>query len=131
MILTPNVMEFKRLCEKMASPLSLHCSLLIMLTTQQIDAASSPETLCPRLASALQNVTIIQKGETDIISNGLPVPSELLGDDAQSDEQGESKVLISKVRGGLKRVGGQGDILSGSTGVLMAWGNEWVRGTYK
>lgn len=113
-ILTPNVMEFKRLCEKM-----------------QIDAASSPETLCPRLASALQNVTIIQKGETDIISNGLPVPSELLGDDAQSDEQGESKVLISKVRGGLKRVGGQGDILSGSTGVLMAWGNEWVRGTYK
>nr|XP_019011001.1 ATP-dependent (S)-NAD(P)H-hydrate dehydratase [Kwoniella pini CBS 10737]OCF49782.1 ATP-dependent (S)-NAD(P)H-hydrate dehydratase [Kwoniella pini CBS 10737] len=96
-ILTPNVMEFKRLCEK-----------------SQIDPSSSPETLCPKLASALGNVTIIQKGSTDIISNG-----------------GQGDILESDTEGGLKRVGGQGDILSGSTGVLMAWGSEWVRGSYK
>ena len=83
----------------------------------------------------MQNVTIIQKGETDIISNGLPIPTALVGDSAlesgaQTDDNGEAKVLVSSVKGGLKRVGGQGDILSGSTGVLMAWGNEWVRGAY-
>jgi ATP-dependent NAD(P)H-hydrate dehydratase len=77
----------------------------------------------------LGNVTIIQKGATDIISNGLPIPSVLLGEGNSNDSQ--SEILESSVEGGLKRVGGQGDILSGSTGVLLAWGSEWVRGTYE
>ncbi|ODO04828.1 ATP-dependent (S)-NAD(P)H-hydrate dehydratase [Cryptococcus amylolentus CBS 6273] len=108
-ILTPNVMEFKRLCEKM-----------------EIDPKASPETLCPKLASALGNLTIVQKGPTDIISNGLVIPSSLL-----PDEKNQQEILQNTVEGGLKRVGGQGDILSGSTGVLLAWGSEWVRGTYE
>jgi ATP-dependent NAD(P)H-hydrate dehydratase len=73
----------------------------------------------------LQNVTITQKGEHDIISNGLEIPGELIEGQAISKE-----VLENEIQGGLKRVGGQGDILSGSTGVLMAWGSEWVKGTY-
>ncbi|ORY32868.1 Ribokinase-like protein [Naematelia encephala] len=107
-ILTPNVMEFKRLCQAM-----------------QIDDKSDPTTLCPRLAQALQNLTIIQKGPTDIISNGLTVPSSFVVDGGKKD------VLQVEVEGGLKRVGGQGDILSGSTGVLMAWGTEWAKGTFE
>jgi ATP-dependent NAD(P)H-hydrate dehydratase len=92
---------------------------------KKIDPNSDVDTLCPQLARALQNVTIIQKGSADIISNGLVITSELLGDGAQSE------VLKGEVEGGLKRVGGQGDILSGSVGVLLAWGSEWVRGSYE
>lgn len=33
--------------------------------------------------------------------------------------------------GGLKRVGGQGDILCGTVGTLLAWGREWSRGAYE
>ena len=83
--------------------------------------------MCPSLARALGNVTIIQKGSTDIISNGLPIPAELLG----GENKDQVEILEGDVEGGLKRVGGQGDILSGSTGVLLAWGSEWVRGTYE
>jgi ATP-dependent NAD(P)H-hydrate dehydratase len=92
-----------------------------------IDDKADPKTLCPSLARALGNVTIIQKGATDIISNGLPIPKALLGEGNDS----QSEILEGNVEGGLKRVGGQGDILSGSTGVLLAWGSEWVRGTYE
>lgn len=83
--------------------------------------------MCPSLARALGNVTIVQKGATDIISNGLPIPAELLGE----ENKDQVEILEGNVEGGLKRVGGQGDILSGSTGVLLAWGSEWVRGTYE
>ncbi|KAI9639352.1 putative cytoplasm protein [Dioszegia hungarica] len=108
-VLTPNIMEFKRLCEAM-----------------KIDTKAEPRTLCPQLARALQNVTIIQKGEHDIVSNGMQIPAELIEGQGISSEE----VLENEIQGGLKRVGGQGDILSGSTGVLMAWGSEWVKGTY-
>lgn len=40
-------------------------------------------------------------------------------------------MLKNETKGGLKRCGGQGDILSGSVGVLLAWGAEWVKGTYE
>ncbi|WVQ86463.1 ATP-dependent (S)-NAD(P)H-hydrate dehydratase [Cryptococcus gattii] len=109
-ILTPNVMEFKRLCD-----------------TMKIDSSGPHTSLCPQLATALGNATIIQKGPSDIISNGLKLPSSFLSDESE----GERNYLEVKVEGGLKRVGGQGDILSGSTGVLLAWGSEWVRGSYK
>lgn len=47
-----------------------------------------------------------------------------------ADGQPETDALVDAVQGGLKRVGGQGDILSGSTGTLLAWGREWARGAY-
>ncbi|ADV21550.1 ATP-dependent (S)-NAD(P)H-hydrate dehydratase [Cryptococcus gattii Ru294] len=116
-ILTPNVMEFKRLCDTM----------LTLMNYQKIDSSGPHTSLCPQLATALGNATIIQKGPSDIISNGLKLPSSFLSDESE----GERNYLEVKVEGGLKRVGGQGDILSGSTGVLLAWGSEWVRGSYK
>ena len=122
-ILTPNIMEFKRLCQTMARAASSTPLIL-----QNIDDSGPSTALCPKLAKALQNLTIIQKGTSDIISNGLPIPSELLADASSS---GKVDYLEDSTEGGLKRVGGQGDILSGSAGVLMAWGSEWVRGTYE
>jgi ATP-dependent NAD(P)H-hydrate dehydratase len=56
----------------------------------------------------------------------MQIPAELIEGQGTSSEE----VLENQIQGGLKRVGGQGDILSGSTGVLMAWGSEWVKGTY-
>lgn len=126
-ILTPNVMEFKRLCDTMVGARTvLHLSPSTLINYQKINASGPHTSLCPQLATALGNATIIQKGPSDIISNGLKIPSALL-----SDESEEQNYLEVKVEGGLKRVGGQGDILSGSTGVLLAWGSEWVRGTYE
>lgn len=46
-------------------------------------------------------------------------------------DKGGKEILENTIEGGLKRVGGQGDILSGSTGVLMAWGSEWINGSYE
>jgi len=53
-ILTPNVMEFARLCK-----------------TKGIDPKQGePEKVCEKLAKAFGGVTIIQKGAKDYISNG-------------------------------------------------------------
>jgi len=52
-ILTPNVVEFSRLCKAL-----------------RVDTDTDPTTACARLAEALGGVTIIQKGKEDCISNG-------------------------------------------------------------
>jgi ATP-dependent NAD(P)H-hydrate dehydratase len=57
----------------------------------------------------------------DIISNGNPIPFT----------DNKSKVLINETTGGLKRCGGQGDILSGAMGVMAAWAGMWAEGDYK
>ncbi|KIO26226.1 hypothetical protein M407DRAFT_243792 [Tulasnella calospora MUT 4182] len=88
-ILTPNVVEFKRLCDSMKVPKD-----------------SPPEELASRLAKAFGNVTIVQKGQQDIISNG-------------------ERTEVVDIEGGLKRVGGQGDILSGTVGTFVAWGKNY------
>jgi len=88
-VLTPNVVEFKRLCDSM-----------------QIPKDSPPDQLAHLLSEAFGNVTILQKGASDIISNG-------------------NCVEVVEVQGGLKRVGGQGDILSGVVGTFLAWGKNY------
>ena len=130
-------MEFKRLCEKMVSPDLPHLHFTSSCLpkhdgekTQQIDTKADPDTLCPQLARALQNTTILQKGASDIVSNGLELPSALLPENQRNSKKGKREILKNEVKGGLKRCGGQGDILSGSVGVLLAWGTEWVNGTY-
>ncbi|KAK6336399.1 hypothetical protein TWF696_001958 [Orbilia brochopaga] len=52
-ILTPNIVEFTRLCKAL-----------------NVDADTDPTTACERLAKALDGVTVVQKGKTDNISNG-------------------------------------------------------------
>jgi len=92
-VLTPNVMEFKRLCEAMK------------LDPEKVEGGR--DRVCAELAKRFGGVTIIQKGKKDIISNG-------------------KDTMIVDIEGGLKRTGGQGDVLTGCLCTLLAWKRLYV-----
>jgi len=97
-VLTPNVMEFQRLCERMG-----------------VDPATvegGRENVCAELARKFGGVTIIQKGRQDVISNGR-------------------ETMVVDIEGGLKRTGGQGDVLTGCLGTLLAWKKLYSEGVWK
>ena len=97
-VLTPNVMEFKRLCDKMG------------VDQRKVDGGK--DKVCAELAKRFGGVTIIQKGKQDIISNG-------------------KETMICGIEGGLKRCGGQGDVLTGCLGTLLAWKKLYSEGVWK
>nr|XP_054301855.1 ATP-dependent (S)-NAD(P)H-hydrate dehydratase isoform X4 [Pongo pygmaeus] len=86
-VLTPNHMEFSRLYDA--------------VLRGPMDSNDSHGSVL-RLSQALGNVTVVQKGECDILSNG-------------------QQVLVCSQEGSSRRCGGQGDLLSGSLGVLVHW----------
>lgn len=86
-ILTPNHVEFSRLWEAMLN--------------SPMDTRNLSESVL-KLSQALGNVTVVQKGEQDLISNG-------------------QQVLVCSQEGSSRRCGGQGDLLSGSLGVMVHW----------
>ncbi|RCH80795.1 hypothetical protein CU098_000165, partial [Rhizopus stolonifer] len=95
-VLTPNVVEFQRLCD-----------------TMNINAKDHPkEQVAQELSRSLGGVTIVQKGSNDYIAN--------------ADE-----VLCCDADGGLKRMGGQGDILSGTIAAFLAWGKAYEDGVWE
>lgn len=83
-VLTPNVVEYKRLVDNIAG--------------------GSEDSL----KQALPGVIMIQKGAHDVIEY-YPRRNE------------QSKRMICKEQGGLKRSGGIGDILAGCIGTFVAW----------
>jgi len=97
-VLTPNVMEFKRLCDKMG------------VDPEKIDGGR--DKVCAELARRFGGVTIVQKGKQDIISNG-------------------KETMICDIEGGLKRCGGQGDVLTGVLGTLLAWKKLYSDGVWR
>jgi len=97
-VLTPNVVEFKRLCDKMG------------IDPAKVDGGK--DNVCAELARRFGGVTIIQKGRQDVISNG-------------------KETLIVAIEGGLKRCGGQGDVLTGCLGTLLAWKKLYSEGVWK
>ena len=97
-VLTPNIMEFKRLCDKMG--------------VDPEEVVGGKEKVCAELARRFGGVTIIQKGKQDIISNG-------------------KETMICEIEGGLKRCGGQGDVLTGCLGTLLAWKKLYVERVWK
>ncbi|KEY79571.1 hypothetical protein YjeF [Aspergillus fumigatus] len=99
-ILTPNVNEFSRLAKALG--IEVPSQAQIAAQTDESDKTSKESQACEQLSQALGGVTIIQKGPHDVISNGVTT-------------------LISDLKGGLKRSGGQGDTLTGSLGTLLAW----------
>ncbi|XP_073412933.1 ATP-dependent (S)-NAD(P)H-hydrate dehydratase isoform X3 [Dendrobates tinctorius] len=86
-VLTPNFMEFSRLYEAVLS--------------EPVDSGDQHGSVL-RLSQAMGNITIVQKGEWDLISDG-------------------DKVLVCNHEGSSRRCGGQGDLLAGSLGVLVHW----------
>jgi len=88
-ILTPNIVEFGRLAK-----------------SKGIDMDGDQSLLCAKLATAFGGITIIQKGGTDLISDG-------------------SATLTSDMEGGLKRSGGQGDTLTGALATFLGWRNAY------
>ncbi|KAJ5176118.1 uncharacterized protein N7482_001995 [Penicillium canariense] len=97
-ILTPNVVEFGRL----AKALGVKVGSQADITKGDGDKTSKESDACEQLSKALGGVTILQKGPHDVISNGVTS-------------------IISDIKGGLKRSGGQGDTLTGSLGTMLAW----------
>lgn len=87
-VLTPNVVEFARLCK----------ALGVDAEGEGVDK----EGVCAKLAETLGGVTVVQKGQRDLISNG-------------------KQTLVCDVPGGLKRSGGQGDTLTGTLATFLAW----------
>ncbi|CAB1347346.1 unnamed protein product [Coregonus sp. 'balchen'] len=86
-ILTPNYMEFTRLYEAMHH--------------EPLDS-SDHQRSAMELSVAMGNLTVILKGEEDLITDG-------------------NKVILCRQEGSGRRCGGQGDLLSGSLGVLAHW----------
>ncbi|TPX63204.1 hypothetical protein SpCBS45565_g06794 [Spizellomyces sp. 'palustris'] len=89
-VLTPNANEFTRLCESVNVP----CG------------KEHRDDVAQKLSQAFGNVTILQKGSRDIISNG-------------------KDVLICDAEGSPRRCGGQGDLLSGACATFLAWGKNY------
>ncbi|XP_068602405.1 ATP-dependent (S)-NAD(P)H-hydrate dehydratase isoform X2 [Brachionichthys hirsutus] len=86
-ILTPNFMEFSRLFG------SLH--------REPMDASNRQRNVM-QLSVAMGNLTVVLKGERDLITDG-------------------TKVISCGIEGSGRRCGGQGDLLSGSLGVFSHW----------
>lgn len=98
-ILTPNVVEFGRLAKALGVKVASQADVA---QEGSGDKTSKESAACEELSKALGGVTILQKGPHDVISNGVTS-------------------IVSDVKGGLKRSGGQGDTLTGSLGTLLAW----------
>lgn len=117
-ILTPNAMEFKRLWiavfgednnEHPVPPMGVPLSDDMHHTVERpehdgdlIDVHNDVAKHTAQLAAALGGVTILRKGQIDVISDG-------------------KQAVYCCATGGLKRVGGQGDITSGSVGTHLCW----------
>jgi len=105
-VLTPNVMEFERLRQTLVSRRFEPWGVIDVLVAKGIPKDAPANSLARRMAQELGDVVILQKGAKDIISNGR-------------------RTEIMDVAGGLKRCGGQGDILSGTAGTFLAWGKVY------
>ena len=102
-VLTPNVVEFARLCEQVGV------------------------TRAEEVSRRLGGVVVLQKGATDVIA------CDTRGEEADGIQEGEEdvvEVVEVDVPGGLKRCGGQGDVLSGCVGTMLAWGKCYEDGAF-
>jgi ATP-dependent NAD(P)H-hydrate dehydratase len=115
-VLTPNVVEFKRLSEQAG-----------------IDPDTPPEEQASSVSKALGGVTILQKGQSDIIATNTEGAKSRIAHDVSKispDEDEQNEILIVDTPGGMKRCGGQGDILTGSVGAFLAWAKCYESGAF-
>jgi ATP-dependent NAD(P)H-hydrate dehydratase len=116
-VLTPNVVEFKRLSEQVG-----------------VDPHTPIDKRAEAVSTKLGGVTVLQKGPKDIIatdSTGQQASleaSQLSG--ANQEFENVKEVVEVDTPGGLKRCGGQGDLLSGAVGAFLAWGKCYEDGAF-
>ncbi|KAI9503832.1 hypothetical protein GGI25_005922 [Coemansia spiralis] len=96
-VLTPNPPEFVRLCKALG---------IDPEAVESKDPAAKVHDAARLLAQKLGGVTVVRKGSSDVITNG-------------------DRVFVCEEAGGLRRCGGQGDILSGATVTFLAWGERY------
>jgi len=83
------------------------------------------------VSKALGGVTVLQKGESDIIAvNTEGAESRAAAAAAAAHEAEQNEVVVVRTPGGMKRCGGQGDILSGSVGAFLAWAKCYESGAF-
>ncbi|KAI9102726.1 Ribokinase-like protein [Phlyctochytrium arcticum] len=104
-VLTPNVNEFKRLCEAMEIP----------------DSIQNDEERARKLSIALGNVTILLKGSVDIVTNGTDRKDCPLRSVTSRLLRQRFTVYVCDAPGSPRRCGGQGDLLSGACATFLAW----------
>jgi ATP-dependent NAD(P)H-hydrate dehydratase len=86
------------------------------------------------VSKLLGGVTVLQKGATDLIAVDTTgdaadlALSKLSTVDAEH-EKVQDTVEVD-IEGGLKRCGGQGDVLSGNVGTMLAWGKCYEDGAF-
>ena len=116
-VVTPNVVEFKRLSEVLG-----------------VDPDTPTDLRATLVSRKLGGVTVLQKGAVDIISTDSTgeeaslVASQIAVADSQFEKAKET--IHVDIEGGLKRCGGQGDVLSGCVGTFMAWGRCYEDGNF-
>ncbi|TFK29679.1 H-hydrate dehydratase [Coprinopsis marcescibilis] len=116
-VLTPNVVEFKRLSEQVG-----------------VDPSTPLGERAGLVSKLLGGVTVLQKGARDIISidttgGEADLAKSHIEAKGSQNEQAQETIIVD-VEGGLKRCGGQGDVLSGSVGTFMAWGKCYEDGAF-
>lgn len=104
-VLTPNVVEFGRLCKALGIEEQVNKAAAQENKTQEETAKVEA------LAKALDGVTIVQKGFKDFISDG-------------------KTTLAVDLTGGKKRSGGQGDTLTGSIATFLGWRKAYLDGIW-
>ena len=116
-VLTPNVVEFKRLSEQVG-----------------LDSKIPAGKRADFISQSLGGVTVLQKGARDIIAvNASGAAADLKASKLEGADEAKESVQESievDTPGGLKRCGGQGDVLSGCVGTFLAWGKCYETGEF-
>jgi len=114
-VLTPNVVEFKRLKEQLG-----------------LGDGVARDRQALEVSRRLGGVVVLQKGAKDVVA------IDTTGEEASLEEskvdagegEGEKEAIEVDVEGGLKRAGGQGDVLSGSVGAMLSWAKCYETGAF-
>jgi ATP-dependent NAD(P)H-hydrate dehydratase len=113
-VVTPNVVEFKRLSEQVG-----------------IDPSTPASKRAGLVSRELGGVTVFQKGGKDIISvNTTGAAANLKASKLENVNEEAEETIEVDMEGGLKRCGGQGDVLSGCVGTFLAWGKCYEDGAF-
>jgi ATP-dependent NAD(P)H-hydrate dehydratase len=116
-VLTPNVVEFKRLAEQVG-----------------IDPGAPAPDQASSISRALGGVAILQKGKKDLVAIDTTGDEASLKTSGLNEAEGKKEAVKEEVEvdteGGLKRCGGQGDILSGTVGAFLAWAKCYEDGAF-